>query len=124
MMDRAQEFAFAWALLDARPAFLSEADRVQLCIRIGAGEYRESIIDLLQRFTGSDTPLPPVLAASLWAWMAGFVGSDFETPLRDLASRIQVSNVGSLPVSAVDIPPVSLVPRRSEQAARRLATAK
>lgn len=27
---------------------------MRLCVRIGAGEYRESIIELLRRFTSSD----------------------------------------------------------------------
>jgi hypothetical protein len=95
-----------------------------LCIRIGAGEYREAIIELLQHFTLGDTSLPPVLAASLWAWMGGFVGSDAETSLRDLAGRIRVSNVSVPPTLAVEAPPASLVPRRSERAVRRLVPAK
>jgi hypothetical protein len=123
-MDRAQEFAFAWALLDAAAPFLGESDRVQLCIRIGAGEYRESIIELLQRFTRKDSALPPVLAASLWAWMGGFVGSDAEIPLRNLASRIRVSNVSTPPLPTAETPPMPLISRRSERATRRLATAK
>ena len=123
-MDRAQEFTFAWALLDVATACLDEATRVRLCVRIGAGEYREAIVELLQRFTRSDTSLPPVLAASLWAWMGGFVGSGFETSLRDLASRIRVSNVDSKPVPTVECSTVRMTPRRSERAIRRLVPVK
>ena len=93
-MDRSQEFTFVWALLDEAAAFLGDSVRGQLCIQIGAGEYRETIVALLQHFTASDTALPPVLAASLWAWMNGFAGSDSETPLRALAARIRISPVG------------------------------
>ncbi|QVI27227.1 hypothetical protein MN2019_23920 [Mycolicibacterium neoaurum] len=92
-MDRSEEFAFVWALLDEASAFLDGPTRVQLCVRIGAGEYRETITELLCQFMRTDTPLPPVLSASLWAWTNGFIGSDFETPLRSLVSRIRVSNV-------------------------------
>jgi hypothetical protein len=81
-----------------------------------------AIIVLLQHFTISDTALPPVLAASVWAWMDGFVGSDFETSLRDLASLIRVSNVISTPAVEVPLPP--LVPWHSERAVRRLVAAK
>ncbi|UXA11461.1 hypothetical protein KXD97_26150 [Mycobacterium sp. SMC-8] len=117
-MDRAEEFTFAWALLDHAAAFLDKPTRVQLCIRVGAGELREAIIELLQHFTISDNALPPVLAASLWSWMNGFVGSDSETSLRDLASRIRVSTVVRTPAVEIPLPP--LVPRRSERATRRL----
>lgn len=123
-MNRAEEFTFAWALMDAATTLLDEAARVRLCVRIGAGEYRESIIELLRHFIGSDAPLAPAHSASLWAWMNGFVGSDFETPLRVLASRIRVS-ASCTPAEAESTPePAPLIPPRSERAARRLTLAK
>ena len=98
-MNRAEEFAFSWALLDAASVFLAEQSHVQLCVRIGAGEYRETITELLERFSCADMAIPPALSASLWAWINGFVGSDAETPLRNLASRIRVSASGWTPSS-------------------------
>lgn len=124
-MDRAQEFEFVWALMDAAEAFLDAEHRVRLCVRIGAGEYRETIVDLLQRFTTSDTALPPALAASLWAWMRGFVGSDSETALRTLARRIRVADAAGAvdPTHAQRFPTAPLMPRRSERATQRLVSA-
>ena len=122
-MNRAEEFAFAWALLDHAAAFLDGPNRAQLCIRIGTGELREAIVELLQCFTISGTSIPPVLAASLWAWMNGFVGSDFEIPLRDLAGRIRVSNVRALPNARQEDSfhgPVQASPRRGERSPLRL----
>lgn len=122
-MNRSEEFTFAWNLLDMA-TFLEPGARVQLCVRIGAGEYRETIIELLQHFRRVDTALPPAMAASLWAWMNGFAGSDSEIPLRDLASGIRVSPDGAQLVAAVERPtPEPLVPRRSAIAARRLVLA-
>ena len=87
-MNRAEEFTFAWALIDQARDILDDHARLQLCIRVGAGEYRETITELLQRITTHGLALPPALTASLWSWIHGFVGSDSETSLRDLASRI------------------------------------
>ncbi|MBX9918330.1 MAG: hypothetical protein K2Y33_00640, partial [Mycolicibacterium frederiksbergense] len=91
-MDRAQEFDFVWGLLDAGASFLDATVRVQLCVKIGAGDYRDSIVELLQRFSTVDAAIPPRLAPSLWAWVNGFMGSDSETFLHTLASRIRISN--------------------------------
>ena len=123
-MNRAEEFDFAWALMDTVAGLLDEATRVGLCVRIGSGEYRETIIALLQELIRRDIALAPAHSASLWAWMNGFVGSDSEIPLRHLASKITVSASGK-PAEAVSIPkPAPLVPQRSKRAARRLAVAK
>ena len=99
-MDRAQEFVIVWALLDDAGVFLDAAIRVKLCIQIGAGEYRETITDLLQHFTAADAAMSPALSASLRPWLKGFVGSDYETPLRNLVGRIRVSASASSPGAA------------------------
>lgn len=118
-MNRAEEFAFAWALLEESSTFLDAASRHELCVRLGAGDYRDSITLLLQHFMDSDMPLPPVLSASLWAWIYGFVGSDYETPLRDLASGIRVSAAIGRPSGERERQtPIRLVPRRNERATR------
>ncbi|BBZ04243.1 hypothetical protein MCHIJ_36800 [Mycolicibacterium chitae] len=123
-MNRAEEFTFVWALLDAADVILDEATRMRLCIRIGAGEYRESIIELLRRFTSSDTAIPPGLSASLWAWVNGFVGSDAETVLRGLAARIRIASAALPAIAEPARVQAPLIPRRSERAKRLLQVAK
>lgn len=123
-MDRAEEYTFVWGLLDEAGVILDDAERAKLCIRIGAGEYRETIIDLLQRFASSGTVLLPASSVSLRTWMTGFVGSDSEMSLRDLASRIRPSNASKPHVPVVgEHPPLLRVPRRSGHSARRLVEA-
>ncbi|OBF37458.1 hypothetical protein A5719_21860 [Mycolicibacterium peregrinum] len=93
-MDRAEESAFVWALMDGAGSFLSTEARAWLCVKIGAGEQDRAILDLLRGFVRNDAALPPVLAGSLWAWMGGFVGSEGETALRELAFRLRLSDGG------------------------------
>lgn len=119
-MDRAEEFSFAWKLLDHAALLIEPPARVQLCIKIGAGDLREAIIQLLGQFAHADMALPPMLAADLWAWLNGFTGSDAETHLRDLASRVRVSNVAAPLPTKIDTPPMRLMPRRSERAVRAI----
>ena len=100
MMNRAEECAFAWALADVATAFVDENTKVHICVRLGAGEYRDTITTLLECFARSAMAVPPALSASLWSWVNGFVGSDFETSLRELASKVRIS-AGSNPPEAV-----------------------
>ncbi len=90
-MDRSEVHAFAWALLNAAKAFLSRDARGSICVKIGAGELESAITILLEGFVRTDTALPPTSVASLWSWVAGFVGSDSETELGHLASQIRVA---------------------------------
>jgi len=126
-MDRAEETTFAWALFDQAVTHLDRASRARLCVRIGAGNQRGAIIELLEGFAQNDTALPSVLAESLWAWMNGFTGSDAETLLRELANRIRVTNVSS-PLGSVEEVhsqrPAPMVAQRSERVTRRLVLAK
>lgn len=89
-MNRAEESAFAWALLDSAEAFLTKRVRAWLCVRIGAGELDTAVEELLQRFVASNTAMPAALVPSLWAWVDGFAGSDGEAGLRELAMRIRL----------------------------------
>ncbi|BBY73165.1 hypothetical protein MPRF_00640 [Mycolicibacterium parafortuitum] len=123
-MNRAEECAFAWALADLATAFVDESTKNQICVRLGAGEYRDTITALLECFARSAMSVPPALSASLWAWVNGFVGSDFETSLRDLASKVRIS-AGSYSQPADEqgqVPPLGV--GRRENGAWRLVTAK
>ena len=90
-MNRAEELAFAWALVDSARRFLDKSSRTWLCVKIGAGELEVAIRGLLEGFVSTDTALPASLSVPLWAWLDGFVGSDSEPDLRELACRIRLS---------------------------------
>lgn len=120
-MNRADENEFAWALMGSAKPFLADTVNSWLCVKIGAGEQNVAIRELLERFVGNGATLPPALVASLWAWINGFVGSDEETALRDLAVRIRVAQTSHLspPVHEDDPEVAQLIPRRSERAERK-----
>lgn len=115
-MNRAEESAFAWALMDSADAFLGEGARTWLCVRIGAGEQERAIRQLLEGFAASGASLPSTLSGALWAWIRGFVGSDDETVLRDIGRRIRLSNSS---YSELVSRPKFLMPCRNERNAGR-----
>lgn len=121
-MNSVEEKQFAWALIDAAASFLSSASRSWLCVKIGAGEQRQAIVELLAGFVTNGTELPPALAPSLWAWINGFLGSASEPRLRDLASRIRLSNSAiRRDVTPEQVRPVRLVAKRADRATVRRA---
>ncbi|MCP3812039.1 hypothetical protein NLX62_06850 [Mycobacteriaceae bacterium Msp059] len=119
-MNRAEESAFVWALMDSADPFLSKTARTWLCVRIGGGELESAIKQLLRGFVASNTALPANLMESLGAWIGGFAGSDGEADLRELVRGIKMSPpshpTGRGPVR---LNAVRLVPRRSARAAGR-----
>ncbi len=86
-MNRAQETQLAWALLDAA-AFLDDDARTWLCVKIGAGEQRCAVKELMQVFACHDITLDPGISAQLRAWAFGFLGTQEEVELRALASGV------------------------------------
>lgn len=90
-MNRAEESSLAWALADSATAFLRPQARAWLYAKIGAGEQESAIKDLLIGFVRNDAELPAELAALVWAWMRGYLGSDREDGLRALVGRIRVA---------------------------------
>ncbi|OBB27179.1 hypothetical protein A5792_25555 [Mycolicibacterium peregrinum] len=112
-MNRAEESAFVWALMDSAEAFLTKRVRAWLCVRIGAGELDAAIRELLHGFLTSNTAMPAALGAPLWAWVGGFAGSDGEAGLRELASRIRLfSNYAESNEHPKSILPPSVVTTR------------
>ena len=91
-MNRADEGALAWALVDSATAFLKPTVRARLCAKIGAGERDSAIKDLLTFYATSDVELPWALAAQVRTWIYGYAGSDSEPILRHIYDRISVSN--------------------------------
>lgn len=120
-MNRAEESAFVWALMDSADAFLSETARTWLCVRIGAGELESAIKELLRGFVASNTALPANLMESLWAWIGGFAGSAGEAGLRELVSKIKMSPTPSFLSDPTPRPlkTVRLVPRCGARTAAR-----
>lgn len=116
-MNRGDEFEFAWALVEAARPFLTRRARTWICAKIGAGEQQSAIRELLAGFASSDTPLPVRLTPMLWAWIRGFVGSDGELGLVELATRIRVAT-NVCPHVEAERPPTQLVARRRDKAPR------
>jgi hypothetical protein len=90
-MNRADQETLAWALAKSASAFLRPDARAWLCAKIGAGEQEAAITDLLIFYANSNAELSNELAASIRAWIHGYVGSDSEPLLRHLYGRINVS---------------------------------
>ncbi|OBF37427.1 hypothetical protein A5719_21665 [Mycolicibacterium peregrinum] len=112
---------FAWALADAARHFVGPSAHSWLCVRIGAGEYRGAIMELLQRFVDRDAEFPLALAPSLWSWAAGFTGSGSEESLRDLGLRLRLGPQVPEVVPPPPPPPPALVARRPYAAMKRRA---
>lgn len=91
-MNRAEEAEFVWALTGQAKQFIGEKAYVWICAKIGAGEHQEAIEDVLGLFVRCGAALPAHLSALLWAWVNGFVGSEAETRIRDLACRLEISS--------------------------------
>ena len=87
-MNRADERALAWALADAAAASLPVEARVQLNIKLGAGELTSAITDLLTFYAGSETPISLELIGALDVWIGGYQGTDVEPVLRRSFDRI------------------------------------
>ncbi|MGB3324235.1 MAG: hypothetical protein WBB05_16665 [Mycolicibacterium fortuitum] len=109
-MNHGDEQGFAWALAETAEPFLKPAERHWLCVKIGAGDYRGAILELLERLAAADRELPLALAPSLEAWVSGFAGSRYEQRLRSLAVRIRLGP--PIPEPIVVAPPPRLVARR------------
>ena len=111
-MDRADEMRFAWALADAARPLLSPNAYKWLCVKVGAGEYRGAIMELLELFVARDAQFPLAMAPSLWAWMSGFTGSFNEERLRTLGLGLRLGPHIPEPVPPPPPLPPPLVARR------------
>lgn len=122
-MNRADEGALSWALVDCATAFLKPAVRASLCATIGAGERDSAIKELLNFYAASGVELPCELAEQVRTWIHGFAGSDTEPILRHIYDRISVSNKHyanpSRHETEVRRSPRRLTATRSARAARR-----
>jgi hypothetical protein len=120
-MNRADEGALSWALVDSATAFLKPAVRAWMCAKIGAGEGNSAIKDLLTFYANSDVELPWELAGQVRSWIQGYAGSDSEPILRHIYDRISVSNknyANPRHEAEVHRSPRRLTARRSALAAR------
>ena len=123
-MNRADEEALAWALANSATAFLRPSARTWLCAKIGAGEQRSAIIDLLNFYANGEAELPCELAAPIRAWIRGYVGSDSEPLLRRLYGRISVSPTPQGSDQASTNNGHRLVAKRSDRRMRTRSTCK
>lgn len=118
-MNRADEGALCWALVDDATAFLKPSVRTRLCAKIVAGEQGSAITDLLAFYANSDAELPWELAVQVQVWIHGFAGSEREPILRRIYDGISVSNKNyAYSPAEVHRSPRRLTARRSAHAAR------
>lgn len=120
-MNKTDEGALSWALVDSATAFLKPSARMRVCAKIGAGEQDSVIEDLLTFYANSDAELPWELAGQVRAWIDGYAGSESEPILRHIYERIDVSNkndANSRHEADVHRSPRRLTARRSAHAAR------
>ena len=87
-MNRADEAALAWALIDSAPRLMPKAARTRLWMEVGAGDTDSAIVEMLTVYAESDEELPPELARTLDCWVRGYQGADAEQMLRGLLDRI------------------------------------
>lgn len=123
-MNRADEGALCWALVDSATAFLRPSIRASLCTKIGAGELESAIKDLLVFYANAGAELPCQLAAPVQSWIQGYTGTDSEPTLQHFYDQITVSTATDqqAPVDDHD-PPRRLIAQRSKRPARiRVAT--
>ena len=90
-MNREQEWSFVWALADSAAKHMKPDVHVQLCAKIGAGEYDGAIADLLVFYANGRAALPYEFAAPIRAWIRGYAGTDREPVLLRLYDRLRVS---------------------------------
>lgn len=90
-MDVQGEKLLVWGLLGAAKRVLPRESRVWMCVTIGAGDRVHAINDLLEVLARHRIAVPDDLVEPLWAWASGYVGSDSESRLRDLLTRVGVS---------------------------------
>lgn len=89
-MNRADESVLAWSLLEAASPFLPPVSRVEMCVKIGAGDQVGAIHDLLHFMVEHMVELPTKPSVLLKDWVYGYRGSDCETLLAALLTRLRV----------------------------------
>ncbi|OPX12339.1 hypothetical protein [Mycobacterium sp. AT1] len=87
-MNRADERALAWELVDGAKLSPSTGARVRLNMMIGAGELDSAILELLTLYAHTGTALSGELLVALEAWVFGYTGAPAEAELRHLLDQI------------------------------------
>ena len=101
-MNRAEEAALAWALIDSAPQLLPKAARTRLWIKVGAGDTDSAIVEMLTLYAEGKEELPPELTQTLDDWMRGYHRTDAEPMLRGgLLDRISVRSPTEVDVPAM-----------------------
>jgi hypothetical protein len=93
-MTIAEETALAWELVDSVRSKLNGDCKLVVWAKIGAGEPKSAIKDLLDYCAWYGIEVSPRLVSRILTWIDGFQGSDGEIPLRNAAARIRVAGAG------------------------------
>ena len=102
-MDRAQEWALAWDLMDVAAPVMQPDVKVWLCAKIGAGEVESAIDDTLRYCATHRIEISEGLSERLRAWADGYAATDREGWLRDTVAKIRVAP-GARQVAVADRP--------------------
>jgi hypothetical protein len=94
-MARRGESELAWELASSVGSVLHSDLRLLLWTKIGAGEEKRAIEDLLRFSVGHGIEMEPHLFARVLDWIDGYRGSDREMLLRKLAARIRIAGLPS-----------------------------
>ena len=99
-MTNVEETTLAWELAGCASGYLPPHFCTFLWAKLGAGEDKSAIEDLLGFYVEYEHAVPLSLAARIQVWIDCYRGSDSELPLRSLLGRLRVTveSCGELPI--------------------------
>lgn len=91
-MDSRAEADLAWDLADSIDHLLSDHDRAQIYITIGAGSAYAAIATMLGAIVRGEWPVSPPLAVRIADWLRAYTYSDDAARLRKLLDAVGTFN--------------------------------
>jgi hypothetical protein len=105
---KVQETSLAWALAEAVKPLLSDVERYEVFVALGAGETFAVIRELLRWVVAKGIRLSPDLVGQCTAWLDAYHGHDDERYLRHLIEKMLVPDVLQLRAGEwVNPPPIT-----------------
>ena len=88
-MTWVEEAQLAWDLVNSVGVLLHGDSRLVVWAKIGAGEYKSTIVDLLGYCVWYEIELPSYVVARILEWVEGFRASDRALPLRHMVAGLR-----------------------------------